>query len=178
MWATKSADSTSSASRKHQANASRSSSESEAEFRLDGRLCKVCQIRSAIASHSRNTSLFQKRRTVKPSTEAFNAEPIVPTSVISPASWLIVLTAVKLHDDAAVETEEVDDIAADWHLPPKLESGKPPNSKFAPDEFLGWRLTLPKIFRAPAVSGHDAPSWPLMCMSEKRNWTNLLAARI
>jgi len=67
---------------------------------------------------------------------------------------LVVLAAIELDDDAAVETDEIDDVVPQWNLSPKLEAGEATAAEFAPDEYLGLGLAPAKVFGATAVVGH------------------------
>jgi hypothetical protein len=66
----------------------------------------------------------------------------------------IVLAAVELDDETAIEADEIDDVIPQGNLSPKLESCKPTTPQLPPDERLGLGLIMPEFFGAIAVFGH------------------------
>ena len=82
------------------------------------------------------------------------AEPGVTARVVLLVAGLVVLAAIELDDDAAVETDEIDDVVPDRNLSPKLEAGEATAAELAPDECLGLGLALAEVLSATAVVGH------------------------
>src|SRR5262249_43222469 len=97
---------------------------------------------------------FQKYVIESKDFESFGAQPLVAAPIVRLLPLLVVLPAIELNDDAAVETDEIDDVLAQWHLPPKLESRKAAASQLGPDKRFGLSLVVAQLLGAVAMSGH------------------------
>jgi hypothetical protein len=93
--------------------------------------------------------------------ESLLAQPGVAAPVVLLVARLVVLAAIEFEDDAAVETDEIDDVVPQRNLSPKLEAGKATAAEFAPHECLGFGLAVAEVFGATAMVGHGA-SLPIL----------------